>query len=449
MSPASVVVRWRAFVGNSPLRRLGHDALIAVVTSTVAKGMGFIKEVLVAALFGLSGALDIYLMAFVLIGFPVGILLNALQTRLISALAAERSSPSEGGRLYAATTLLTVAGLAVLLPFWLLLLPEVMPWLASGFSPEKRLELATALLWLTPYYFLSGINLLGYGVLQAKGRYFTNGLLPTITPIVTVAILLASGPMGDWRLLTTALVAGTACECFVLLVVLYRSKQLAVPRWPDMRRLKPILGASLLLMPGTLMVAVGPVVEQTIAASMAEGTNAALAYGFKLPTALQGILLTAVGITALPYFASQLSQNRAAYCLHSLDKLTRWLLAGGILLAVPLVLFSSEIVMLLYQRGAFDAAATSRVAPIQFAYFVQLPFAIVAMVGLKALAALGRNGLMSICTIVGVILQCVLAYALGARYGAAGIAWAATLVSALLALIYFVTARSAFKRLST
>src|SRR2546427_182923 len=132
MHSASAVVRWRAFVERSPLRRLGHDALVAAMTSLVAKGLGFIKEVLVAALF-----------------------------------------------------------------------------------------------WLVPYYFLNGVNLLGYGVLQARGRYLVNGLLPSGTPILTILILLAWGATGNWRTLTTALVVGTAFECVVLLVVLHRGNQLA------------------------------------------------------------------------------------------------------------------------------------------------------------------------------------------------------------------------------
>lgn len=445
---AAAAARWRAFIGHSPLRRLGNDALVAVVTSMFAKGFGFIKEVLIAALFGISGALDIYLMAIVLIGFPVSILVNAFQTTLIRQLATEQSAAARPGSLSTATILLTVASLAALLPLWLALLREIMPWLASGFSPEKQQETATALFWLLPYYFLNGINLLGYGVLQARGRFFANGLLPSLTPIVTIAILIATDPAGDWRFLTTALAAGTALECIVLLATLYRCNQLAIPRWLDIRSAKAGVTAGLLLLPGTFMMAVGPVIEQAIAASMSDGTNAALGYGYKLPAALQGILLTAVGITVLPFFASQLGQNRAAYCLRSLNMLGRWLLVGGALLIIPLVAFSSEIVMLLYQRGAFDATATGRVAPIQLAYFVQLPFAIVAMVGLKALAALGREGLMSTYISIGVVLQSVLAYGLGVRFGAAGIAWAASVVSALLAAAYLFTARAAFRRLS-
>src|SRR6267143_5114199 len=155
MHSASAVVKWRAFVERSPLRRLGHDALVTAMTSSVAKGLGFIKEVLIAAAFGLSGALDIYLVAVVLIGFPLSILLNAVQTALISALASDHAISDRGGRLYGATALVTLACLVVALPLWLLLLPSVLPWLASGFSLEKRHTLETALFWLVPYYFLN------------------------------------------------------------------------------------------------------------------------------------------------------------------------------------------------------------------------------------------------------------------------------------------------------
>jgi putative peptidoglycan lipid II flippase len=443
----SLATWWHTNAGKSPLLRLGGDALIAASTSSVAKIFGFLREILVASLFGLSGALDIYVIAVVLVGFPVSIVLNAVQTTLISAMAAKPHVPADSARTLSTTMLLTTAFLAVLLPIWLQVLPTVTPWLASGFSFEKRHELETALYWLVPYYFLNGLNLLGYGALQARARYFINGSLPAVTPIVTIAILFALGDASDWRILAMALVVGTALEYLGLLVALHDHSQLARPRWADIRRENDVIRGALLLLPGTLMLAVGPVVEQAIAASMGEGTNAALAYGFKLPAALQGILLTAVGVTALPYFASQLGQNRAAYCLRSLYKLSCWLLITGVLFVVPLAAFSSEIVALLYQRGAFDLEATQRVAPIQLAYFVQLPFAIVAMVGMKALAALGQPALLSVYAILGVVVQCVLAYGLGTVFGASGIAWAAAAVSALWALAYFVAARSALLRL--
>lgn len=448
MPVARVTSRWNAYVARSPLRKMGHTALVAATTSLVAKSLGFIKEVVVASIFGLSGALDIYLVAFVLIGVPLSVLLNAVQTALITHLAGTNLAPNAEANRIAVTTLVTLACLAVLLPIWLWALPYALPWLASGFSIEKRQALETALYWLIPYYFLNGLNLLGYGVLQAKGRYLINGLLPTATPVVVILALLVWGIVGDWKVLVVSLAIGSAIESLLLLAALYRYGQLAFPHWLDIKGINPIMMSSLALLPGTLMLTVGPVVEQAIAASMGEGTNAALAYGYKLPSAMQGVLLTAIGITALPYFARQLGQNEPAYCLHSLNKLAFWLMAGGVILILPLSLFSSDIVGLLYQRGAFDSVATTRVAPIQFAYFMQIPFALVAMLGIKVLVALKLNWLTSAYTAIAVLLQAILAYTFSTRYGISGIAWAATLVTALLAATSFFTARLILLKLS-
>lgn len=448
MPVARVTSRWNAYVARSPLRKMGHTALVAATTSLVAKSLGFIKEVVVASIFGLSGALDIYLVAFVLIGVPLSVLLNAVQTALITHLAGASLTPNEEASRFVATGLMTLACLVVLLPIWLWALPYALPWLASGFSLEKRQALETALYWLIPYYFLNGFNLLGYGVLQAKGRYLVNGLLPTATPVVIILALLVWGAVGDWKALVVSLVIGSAIESLLLLATLYRHGQFGFQYRLDIKGINPIMMSSLALLPGSIMLTVGPVIEQAIAAAMGEGANAALAYGYKLPSALQGILLTAIGITALPYFARQLGQNDSAYCLHSLNKLALWLMAGGVLLILPLSFFSSDIVGLLYQRGAFDAGATTRVAPIQFAYFMQIPFALVAMLGIKVLAALKLNWLTSAYTAIAVLLQAVLAYALSARFGISGIAWAATMVTALLAAASFFTARLTLLKLS-
>lgn len=448
MSLARAGTRWKAWVARSPLRRLGHSALVAASTALLAKVLGFAKEVVVAAAFGLSGALDVYLVAFVLIGAPVSIVLNAAQTALIAHFSSAPLSIEDESDRFASISLLVLAALAILLPVWLWILPSALPWLASGFGVEKRQALEAALHWLVPYYFLNAFNLLGYGVLQAKGRYLANGLFPAATPLAIMVVLLALGGTG-WKILVVSLGLGSAMETVLLFAALYRPGQatrFAMPRRLGIKAIAPLIISTMALLPGTFMLTVGPVVEQAIAAALGEGTNAALAYGYKLPAALLGILVTSIGITALPYFAQQLAQP--AYCLHSLNKLVRWLMLGGALLVLPLGLFSTEIIALLYQRGAFDAASTQRVAPVQMAYFAQIPFALLAMLGVKAMAALGLNGVVSAYTAVAVVVQVSLAYVLGTHYGPSGMAWAATLVSALLATTTLLSARTTLVKLS-
>jgi peptidoglycan biosynthesis protein MviN/MurJ (putative lipid II flippase) len=158
-----------------------------------------------------------------------------------------------------------LASLVIILPIWLLLVHKFTPWLASGFLPEKQKALEMALLWLVPYYFLNGMNMLSYGVMQANRRYLINGLLPLIMPMLTIFILLYSGSTSDWRTLAAALAVGSTAECAVLIVIIHRGNQLCIPRWHEMaERLKPIFRASLALLPTYFVVSVGSIVEQSV-----------------------------------------------------------------------------------------------------------------------------------------------------------------------------------------
>lgn len=406
--------------------------------------MGFIKEIFVASVFGVSDALDVYLLAFVLIGFPLSILLNAIQTVMISSLAAARNNTERTGETYTSTLLVTLLAVGALLPIWLFALQALLPQLASGFPPEKLAWLESALVWMIPYYFLNGLNLLGYGVLQARQRFIQNGLLPVLTPLITIPIVYTYGGTHAWEMLVIALTAGALLEFVALNGMLARA---GLFRRPDFRssELARILQNGKVLLPGTLIMALGPVAEQSIAASLSSGAVATLGYGFRLPAALNGIVVTAIGITVLPYFAALLADGKAGYCLHSLEKIGRWLLFLGLIFAAVLAFMSEIIVTLIYQRGVFDAAATARVYPIQQVYFLQLPFALLAMLGIRTLVALGRNGIVSLLTAIAVVMQIVLAWSLSTYFGTVGIAWGVTVASAFLAVTTFLWSRRFLK----
>jgi putative peptidoglycan lipid II flippase len=423
--------------------------MVAAGCSLVARGCGFAKEIVVAAHYGLSGALDVYLLALALIGLPANVILNAIHPPLVAAVASSEGRQREAAQLLMRTTSLVVAWLAVLLVLWILLIPWLSPILASGFSADKQDALMSALLWLMPWYFLNAINVLAYGLLQASRRYLANGLIPIATPIATVVVVLATGTYNDWRPLTIALAVGTALETLWLLALLHRTGTLVFSRLGDIAAAKRVVRSGLPLVPGMLMVALAPVFEQAIAAALGEGANAALGYGYRLPSAITSISATAIGITALPYFARLLGQRKFGYCLHSLEKLSVLIVLGALLLVTPLMFFSFDIVEILYQRAAFDAAAAARVGPVQLAYLAQIPFAILSILAVKTLSALGRNASASLYTMIATTLQVAGALALGIRIGPAGIAWAAAAGSASLATMSFLSARSALRKLAS
>ena len=431
MECSRLLAYWQQFAGASPLRRLGQQAIVAAGVSLVARGAGFAKEVAVAFVFGLSGHLDIYVLAFVLVSFPAGILLNAVQTTFITRLSGmdrREDIRQLSGATIAGTSLLLVC----ILLFWLLFVPCLLPWLAAGFSGEKQDQLLKAFWWMLSYSFLSGLNLLGYGLLQSQGKFLQNGLLPIITSLVFIVFLPVFGNAG-WEVLVMALNTGTFLEGAVLAFLLYRLKLVALPSWkfPRLRLFLPVLSSASVLLPATATGAFVLLFEQSVAASLGEGSNAVLGYGLRLPAALQGILVTAIGITVLPYFSQQVTSEKYSYCLHSLNRIFRFLSLGGLLLAGILVFFSADLVTLFYRRGNFDEMAVIRVTPVQTAYLMQIPFALLNMTGIKILVALDRNMTLSLVTVVLGVTQMMLAWIFSTHYGLAGIAWAGTVTTAL------------------
>ncbi len=432
--------RINGLINLSPLRQLGFSAFTVASMSLVARVVGFLKEIAVASYFGLSSGLDVYVMAFVLIGVPASILLNAIHSVMVSTIASGRNK--NNSTIYTSTVVLTSLALLVLLPLWLFILNFNLPWLASGFSPEKLQWLETAIYWLIPYYFFNGANLLAYGVLQAKKRFVSNGLLPIITPAITMLLVIFFNDAGDWQVLIVALAIGAALEFLVVNTLLFRKKVIVKPHIFGNSDLKRLIQGSLVLMIGTSLASFSPIIEQSVAASVGNGTNVALSYGFRFPAALSGLLVTGVGIAVLPYFSLMLAEGKMSYCLHSLDKISRWLLILGIPLSVVLAFFSEQIISLFFQRGAFDATSVARVSPIQQAYFFQLPFALIVMLCIKTLVALNKNSVVSLIVAGTVIAHGSLVWWLGITRGATGIAWGSTISVILTAVVAFLLSRS-------
>jgi len=437
--------RWHRFAQASALRRLGQATLVAAAAALGAKGVGFVREMVVASAFGLADGVDVYLMAFVVVGFPLSILLNAAQTSLVAAIAGARHEAPDTALAYGTSAAATLGIAALVVPLWLAFTGSAMPWIASGFPPAKQEALHLALWTLVPYTVLNALNLLGYGVLQARHRYAAVGLLPVLTPLAICAAVIARPGSDAWPVLAGGLVAGTAAECIAVNWAILRigvRARCALRSAPFQR----VARATLQLLPGSLFMALGPLAEQAIAAALGSGTIAALGYGNRIPAALSGILVAAIGTTVLPHFAAMLAAGDAAYCLHSLRKLGRLLLGAGSLVAVSLALASHPITAAVFERGAFDAASTLRVTPVQQAYFLQLPAALVAMLALRTLAAARRNDIVSALTVAAILVQIALAWTLGRRLGAEGIAIAATIASAFSALTAYAAASRLLRR---
>jgi putative peptidoglycan lipid II flippase len=201
--------------------------------------------------------------------------------------------------------------------------------------------------------------------------------------------------------------------------------------------LRELAWGTLILMPGTLVSGLSPVIEQTIASGLGHGTISALGYAAKLPATLNTLLTTAIGVTILPYFSQRLSLGDDQNCRLFFVRYAVFVMLAGVAVAAAAVVGSEPFVRFAFQRGQFSAHDTLLVTVLQQAYLWQLPGAILGAVALRYVAAQGRYRTMTIGSVAMVPVTGLLQWSLSHLWGAPGLAFGTSAGAALTAIVFF------------
>lgn len=422
-------------------RVTGHPAIRSAASyagvTTVVKAAAFLKEAVVAAVFGVSGAMDAYLMALVVIGFPVQLLTNSLNPVFVSDCQRILTGHGEAAArafLWTSVRALLIV-LAAMLVLWMLALPGVLGFVGHGLEPGQRTTVTLTVYGLTIYYFLTGLNLLGAAALQALKKFALGGIIPLVTPVAIMAIILVAGP--SLRALVAALTAGTLLEVLLVYGQFVGGRTASSPVTLPLRRwLKDLARGTATLLPGTAVSGLVPVIEQTIASGLGKGAIASLGYAAKLPATINSLLVTAVGVTILPYFAEMLATGKLEQCRRFYKRYVLLLAAMGTLIGLACILLSEPFVRIAFERGAFSDRDTATVAFLQQAYLLQLPGALVAMLSLRLVAARGAYAALTAVNIVVVPIVGFLQWWLADSLGPAGVALGTSVGATLTAIIF-------------
>src|SRR5258706_1752687 len=217
MQVLRVLVDWgRDILGRGGAHPVLREATRYAGLSVVVKVGALAREVVVAAAFGVSGAMDAYLMAVVVIGFPAGVLASPVQTIYVRdfVLTKETRGEAAANRLLLGTVLAVLVVMTVVLIFWVAFLPSIVAVVGQGFTADQRSLVIDCVHALAVNYLLTGVNLIGYGTLQARKDFAPGALIPLAVPVVSLLMVLVIG--GDLRALIWGLNVGALFETVLI-----------------------------------------------------------------------------------------------------------------------------------------------------------------------------------------------------------------------------------------
>jgi putative peptidoglycan lipid II flippase len=352
---------------------LTRRAGVVALGTLVSRLLGLVRDQAMAAVFS-RAVTDAFFVAFTIPNVLRQLLAEgAVNSALLPVLAKTRETAgeSEARRFFRAARGLSLCVLLGVSVAGILAAPALVELFASGYSavPGQTARTVELTRWVFPYIFFMGTAALGAAALNSCGRFVATSLAPGLLNVAFIAFTFTLPPV----LLAHGLEPGLALG----LAVLVGGVLQVVAQWPSLRRIgyleapsfefahpgvREMLGRMLPVLLGTGVYYIDVVLARRFLSELGLGAQSYFSWALRLCDFPQGIFVMALQTAALPSLsklAARSAWDELARTYAFGMRLTLFAAIGATALFVGL---AEPLVVLLFQRGEFDALAARETA---------------------------------------------------------------------------------------
>ncbi len=356
---------------------------IAVMFSRV---LGLVREMIFARYFGAGFLYDAYVVAFRIPNVLRDLFAEgALSVAFVKVFTDYQinKSEKEAWRLASLVLNLLAVILSVVCIIGVIFSRQFVNLIADGFSPEKAALATTLTQIMFPFILLVALAAVAMGVLNTKGIFGIPASASTVFNIVSIifgiglAYWLSGGGWlnpGDknavpdfpsqWAIIGMAIgtLIGGAAQFLMQIPSLFKVGFRFLPVLsftdPGVKKVIALMTPAIL---GTSAVQINVLIN-TYFVSGIEGAQGWLSYGFRLMQFPIGLFGVAVGTAAIPVLSRLASEGKIKDFRDTVSSSMNLVFLLTLPSACGLIVLGEPIVRLIYERGKFDATATSMTA---------------------------------------------------------------------------------------
>jgi putative peptidoglycan lipid II flippase len=347
----------------------------------VSRLLGFVRDIMIAALLGAGPLADAFFVAFKLPNFLRRLFAEGAFNAGFVPMFARILEGDGRAAAKAFAEQAQAIQLAVLAPLVLLTI-VAMPWvialMAPGFAPGSvRYEGAVEFSRITFVYilFIALVALYG-GVLNSLGRFAAAAAAPILLNLCLIGALILGALWFDApaHALAWGVAAAGLAQCLWLWLAVRREGMAPALRRP---RLSPeIKRLFALILPGAIGAGVAQInlfIDVVLASLLPPGAVSYLYFADRVNQLPIGVIGVAVGTALLPLMARQLRAGQVAHAMHNQNRALELALLLTVPAALALMVLCLPIVSVLFERGAFGAADARATSAALAAYALGLP----------------------------------------------------------------------------
>ncbi|HEY3524490.1 MAG TPA: murein biosynthesis integral membrane protein MurJ [Candidatus Limnocylindrales bacterium] len=421
-------------------RALARAGLVVTIVFFVSRLLGWLRLVLIGAVFGANADLDTFFAAFRIPDLifqlvAAGALSSALIPIVTGLLATDEDA--RAWRVVSTVINLMMSALLVLSVALAVLAPQVVPLITPGFDLVERSQTVelTRVMLLSP--ILLALGSVATSILNAQGRFAASAIAPLVYNLAISFGAVFLAPFMGVRGLALAVVLGSAGHLAVQLPQVLRGgfRYDAILALDDPKARQALV----LLAPRALGLGVSQltfVVTTTLASGLQAGSISAFTFAFTLLQIPIGVIGVPLGVVIFPSMARELALGAEDRYVALLTRSLRLLLFVMLPIAALLAVLRRQAVAILFP--GFDTATVDLTANALLFFLVGL--AAHALIAVLARAFYARQDTRTpvAAAILAVVVNVSLAVVLVGSMGVAGLALAIAIgawVEALLLIV--------------
>lgn len=355
---------------NHEKKQIARATGILTVATMISRVAGLVRDMVVAAVFGVGMVTDAFFVAFTIPNllrrfFAEGSLTAAFVPTFTDVLQKEGTAEARQVVRICWTILLLVLACVTLLG--ILSSPWLVKLVGYGFSGSAGKLALTDLLnrLMFPYIFFVSLVALFAGVLNVSGHFLLPALSPVMLNLAMIGSALVLAPRMEQPIMALAfgVLIGGVVQFAMQIPVLYRFGY-------DLRlnfnfRHSAVVRVARLMLPGLFGVAiyqVNVVVTRLLASFLQEGSVSWLYYGQRLFEFPQGVFVVSLAQAVLPTMSRQAAADDQVGFRESLRFAMILILLVTIPAALGLILCNQAVYSLFFMRGSFTAFDVSQAA---------------------------------------------------------------------------------------
>ena len=376
-------IKTRLFpMSQSIYKKIGIASLIMMASVFLSRLFGFLRLMIIAYVGGRSGEVDAYQVAFIIPEILNHIVASGfLSITFIPIFSRYLTADKEANGWKVFSIILSCFGtfLILFIVIGMIFAPEIVTLIARGRTdPIFRHQVIRMTRIILPAQFFFFAGGLFMAVQFAKEKFFLPALAPLFYNIGIIGGGLLLGPtLGmegfSWGVLLGALVGNFGIQY-------WGAKKIGMqysPRFnfghPD---LKKYIKLTLPLMLGLTLFFSMEIFMKFFGSYLPPGSIADLEYSLRTVLLLVAFFGQALGVASYPFMARLVAENKLAEMNRLLNDTLRFL-SLVIPFSVLLMVLRQEVILILFQRGNFDAVATGQ-ASVVLIFFLIGSFAFAA-----------------------------------------------------------------------